>query len=141
MAIPSYVLVPLPISSRMTSERGVAWFRMAAVSTISTMKVDWPVVRSSCSPARVKIRSTTPMLADSAGTKLPVCAMRTITAAWRMYVDLPAMLGPVSRMMRDSGPRWTSLGTYIPASRVSSTTGWRPSLMTISSPVFTWGRT
>ena len=44
---PSYVLVPLPISSRMISERGVAWLSMDAVSTISIMKVDWPVVRSS----------------------------------------------------------------------------------------------
>jgi hypothetical protein len=36
------VLVPRPISSRMTSERSVALLRMLAVSVISTMKVDWP---------------------------------------------------------------------------------------------------
>ena len=34
-----------PISSRITSERGVAWFRIAAASTISTMKVERPRAR------------------------------------------------------------------------------------------------
>ena len=75
--------MPRPISSRMTSERGVALCRMALVSIISTMKVDWPDVRSSPAPTRVKMRSTTPMRADAAGTKLPICAISTISATWR----------------------------------------------------------
>ena len=42
----------------------MALFRILAVSTISTMKVDCPAARSSRAPMRVKMRSTMPMLAD-----------------------------------------------------------------------------
>ena len=42
------------------SERGVAWVRMAAVSTISAMKVERPRARSSPAPTRLNRRSTTP---------------------------------------------------------------------------------
>ena len=58
---PSNVAVPRPISSRMTSERSVAWLRIAAVSTISTMKVERPRARSSDAPTRQNSRSTMPM--------------------------------------------------------------------------------
>ena len=34
------------------------------------------------------------MAANLAGTKQPACAMMAISATWRRYVDLPAMLGP-----------------------------------------------
>ena len=47
----------------------MACLRSSATSVISTMKVDWPPARSSLAPMRVKIRSTTPMWADRAGTK------------------------------------------------------------------------
>ena len=57
--------------------------RMLAVSTISTMKVDCPAAISSCAPMRVKMRSTRPMRAASAGTNEPICAISTISAAWR----------------------------------------------------------
>ena len=80
MAMPSKVEVPLPISSKMRSERGVAFLRMSATSFISTMNVDWPEDRSSDAPMRVKSLSTMPMRADAAGTKLPICAMRTMSA-------------------------------------------------------------
>ena len=69
---PSKVLVPLPISSRISRLLGVAFRMMLATSVISTMKVDWPLARSSEAPTRVKIRSTTPILAFSAGTKEPI---------------------------------------------------------------------
>ena len=78
------MLVPRPISSRMTSERLVAARRMAAVSLISTMKVLCPPARSSEAPMRVKMRSHRLMLASRAGTKLPICAMSVISATWRM---------------------------------------------------------
>lgn len=65
---PSNVAVPLPISSRMTSERSVALLMMREVSFISTMKVDCPFARSSLAPTRQKMRSVRPMWADSAGT-------------------------------------------------------------------------
>ena len=94
--------VPRPISSRITSERGVAWFRMAAVSTISTMKVERPRARSSAAPTRENSRSTTPMCAEAAGTNDPICASTVISAFWRRKVDLPAMLGPVTSQMRAS---------------------------------------
>ena len=80
MAMPSKVDVPLPISSKMRSERGVAFLRMSATSFISTMNVDWPEARSSDAPMRVKSLSTMPTRADVAGTKLPICAMRTMSA-------------------------------------------------------------
>ena len=53
-----------PGSSRL---RCVAWCRMLAVSTISTMKVDWPAWISSLAPMRVKMRSTRPMRAEVGG--------------------------------------------------------------------------
>ena len=80
MAIPSKVDVPRPISSRISSECGVAFLRISATSFISTMNVDWPEARSSDAPMRVKSRSTTPMRADFAGTNEPICAMSTISA-------------------------------------------------------------
>lgn len=72
MERPSKVAVPRPISSRMTRDFSVAWFRIRAVSDISTMKVDWPRERSSLAPTRQKIRSTMPMVAESAGTHAPI---------------------------------------------------------------------
>ena len=47
----------------------VAWRRMCAVSCISTMNVDWPRRMWSVAPTRVKMRSTSPILAARAGTK------------------------------------------------------------------------
>ncbi len=75
--------MPRPTSSRITSERGVAWWRMLAVSVISTMKVDSPRASMSDAPTRVKMRSVSPMVADAAGTKQPACAIRVISATWR----------------------------------------------------------
>lgn len=43
----------------------------------------------------VKILSTTPIFAESAGTKEPICAIIVIRATCLIYVDLPAILGPV----------------------------------------------
>ena len=40
------------------------------------------------------------MRADRAGTKLPICAMSTIRPIWRRIVVLPAMFGPVRRIIR-----------------------------------------
>ena len=66
--------VPRPISSRITRLRGPARLRMPAVSTISTMKVERPRARSSAAPTRENSRSTTPIWAAVAGTKLPIWA-------------------------------------------------------------------
>ena len=57
---------------------------MSATSFISTMNVDWPDARSSDAPMRVNSLSTMPMRAALAGTKLPICAISTISATWRM---------------------------------------------------------
>ena len=43
-----------------------------------------PLLGSSLAPIRVKIRSTLPITALVAGTKLPTCAKSTISATWRM---------------------------------------------------------
>src|ERR1051325_7091133 len=77
------------------SDCGVAVLRMAAVSVISTIKVERPRARLSLAPMRVKMRSTTLMCAARAGTNDPICAMMTMSAACRRYVLLPPMFGPV----------------------------------------------
>ena len=46
-------------------------FRMLAASFISTMNVLSPIEMLSLAPTRVKILSTKPICADSAGTKQP----------------------------------------------------------------------
>ena len=56
---------------------------MLAVSFISTMKVDSPPARLSEAPTRVKMRSTTPISARAAGTKLPIWASSAISATCR----------------------------------------------------------
>ena len=69
---------------------------MALVSLISTMKVDCPRDRLSLAPTLVNNRSTTPIVADFAGTNDPIWARITTNPIWRRMVDLPAMLGPVT---------------------------------------------
>ena len=64
--------------------RGVAVFRMTAVSVISTMNVERPRARLSEAPMRVKIRSMGPISARAAGTKLPRCASSTTSAIERI---------------------------------------------------------
>lgn len=58
----------------------VAFRKILATSFISTIKVDWPLARSSEAPTLVKILSTIPTLALLAGTKEPIWANRTISA-------------------------------------------------------------
>ena len=78
------MLVPRPISSRMTRLRSVALFRMFAVSSISTMKVLWPrgqvVVRAD---AREDAVHQADARRASAGTNEPICASSAISATWR----------------------------------------------------------
>ena len=125
---PSYVLVPRPISSISTRLRSVAEFRITAASVISTMKVERPPARSSEAPMRVKMRSNGPITARVAGTKLPMEASTRISAAWRMYVDLPPMFGPVITSMRRASVSSRSFGTN-GSSSTRSTTGCRPPSM------------
>ena len=75
--------MPRPISSSTSSDRGVALLQMAAVSSISTMKVLRPAAISSCAPTRAKMRSTSPSRARAAGTKPPIWASSTISAVCR----------------------------------------------------------
>ena len=140
MLIPSKVLVPRPTSSRMIRLFLVAYFKICATSFISTIKVLCPVARSSLAPTRVKILSTGQMLACRAGIKLPICVISVKSATWRIYVDLPAMFGPVMIIMRSSVLfKLVSLGTKISRSKRRSTTGWRPSRMRISLRLFSSG--
>ena len=107
----------------------MAFCRMCAVSTISTMKVDRPAVRLSDAPTLENIRSTTPSLAARAGTKLPIWAISDMRATCLMRVDLPDMLGPVMIMKRSaSESKVTSFGTKPFSRLILSTTGWRESL-------------
>ena len=78
------MLVPLPISSKIISERFVALFKIFAVSFISTMKVELPFASSSLAPTLLKILSTIPILQVFAGTKQPICAIRQISATCLM---------------------------------------------------------
>ena len=50
----------------------VAFLKILATSVISTIKVLCPLARSSEAPTLVKIRSTMPIFAEDAGTKLPI---------------------------------------------------------------------
>ena len=102
--------------------------RMLAVSVISTMKVDRPEARSSDEPMRVNMRSIGAMRTAMAGTKLPQCASSTISATWRMKVDFPPMLGPVTIRIGTARSRLRSLATKGP-STARSTTGCRPSVI------------
>ena len=49
-------------------------------------------------PTRVKMLSTMPIRALSAGTKEPICAIREIRAVCLSRADLPLILGPVTMM-------------------------------------------
>ena len=115
---------------------------MLAISLISTMNVLCPAARSSDAPMRVNTRSTTPMTALCAGTNEPICAMSTMSAVWRMYVDLPAMFGPVTMATRSSASlRNVSFGTKRLSFCACSTTGWRPSRMSSVRERSTSGQT
>ena len=65
---PSDVEVPLPISSKITKDFSVAWFRIVAVSNISIINVEWPCDKSSEAPILEKTLSTIPIFASFAGT-------------------------------------------------------------------------
>ena len=95
--MPSWVLVPLPISSMITSERSVQERRISADSLISTRNVDSPRERLSEAPTLQNILSTIGIVTFFAGTKDPIWARSTIKATCLRKVDLPAMLGPVMR--------------------------------------------
>ena len=129
---PSNVLVPRPISSRIISDFDVAFFKMWLTSVISSINVLCPDEISSDAPTLVKILSTIPILADFAGTKLPICAIRVISATCRIYVDLPAIFGPVIIIIRSSSLfKRVSFGTNIEFFDIFSTTGCRPSVISI----------
>ena len=97
------------------------------------MNVDCPDARSSDAPMRVNSLSTMPTRAALAGTKLPICAISTISATCRMYVDLPAMFGPVMIATRPpSGLRFVSFGTKRESFNTCSTTGCRPAVICTS---------
>jgi len=84
--------------------------------------------------------STTPICASVAGTKLPTCAINVINATCLIYVDLPAILGPV--IIANLSPflsRYVSFGTKFPLPIIFSITGCLPSLMLIIPSSFTTG--
>ena len=70
------------------------------------------------------IATTTDILAESAGTKLPIWASSTMSAVCRIYVDLPDIFGPVIIAIRSAFLSiYVSFGTNISFSSISSTTG------------------
>ena len=135
-------LVPRPISSSRIRERGVMLLRMAAVSSISTMKVDSPREMLSEAPTRVNILSNRLMCADLAGTNEPIWAITAIRAVCLSRADLPDMFGPVRMMICCfSLSRYRSLATYSsPAGIIRSMTGWRPCSIFRISPSSTSAR-
>ncbi len=132
LTCPSYVEVPRPISSNMSRLDEVAFLSMSETSVISTMNVDIPADRSSEAPILVNTMSTMPTVADFAGTKEPICAMSTISAVCRYYLDYRRCWRPVMiRARKSSLSRCVSLGTKRASVCMSSTTGWRPSFIII----------
>ena len=113
MAAPSLVAVPLPSSSRATSECRVTPRSIAAVSPSSTMNVDCPAPTSSLAPARTKTASAADIRNDAAGTSAPTCARIAARHVWRRSVDFPPMFGPVRSKKEgdESPPSDASLGT------------------------------
>ena len=129
---PSYVDVPLPISSNITKLFSVASFRIVATSIISTINVLCPILKSSDAPTLVNILSTTPISASVAGTKHPTCAINVINATCLIYVDLPAILGPVIiANLSPSLSKYVSFGTKFPIPTIFSITGCLPSFILI----------
>ena len=138
---PSKVAVPRPISSRITSARSPAWLRIAAVSTISTMKVERPRARSSAAPTRENSRSTTPICA----------ALRRHEAAHLREHRDQRVLPQERRLAGHVGPgeQPDAAGRRVPAAArdrnhwrrtarrratsACSTTGWRPPSTTKAS--------
>jgi len=142
MLSPSNVLVPLPISSSIIRLFAVALSRIYATSLISTINVLCPAERSSDAPTRVNILSTIPISALAAGTNPPICAIMTISAVCRIYVDFPAMFGPVIiAICLSPQSSSVSFGMNTAEFFILSTTGWRPSLILITSDISTVGIT
>ena len=114
-----------------------------AASLISTIKVLSPTEMLSDAPTRVKILSTMPTRAESAGTNEPICAIKVMSAVCLNSALLPAMFGPVIIMICCSAvSSSTSLGTYSsPGGMSVSITGCRPALMSSTSLSSTTGRT
>ena len=116
---------------------------MSDASVISTINVDSPSEILSDAPTRVNILSTKPILALSAGTKHPICAISTTRAVWRSRADFPAMFGPVMIIICCfSLSSNMSLGTYLsPTGNCISMTGCRACLRSITSDESTTGLT
>ena len=116
----------------MTRLLAVAWLRIAAVSTISTMKVERPRARSSAAPTRLNRRSTMPIVGllgrhEGAGLRhhrdQRVLAQEGrlaghVGAGQQPQAPLGAELAIVGHEAR---PPWRS--------SAASTTGWRPPSM------------
>jgi len=129
--MPSYVAVPRPTSSRMTSRSSVAEWRMLESSCISTIKVERPLGEF---VQRADAGVDTVDEADAGRPRrdeTPHLREGVMSAAWRMYVDFPDMLGPVTIRNWRSSSRRRSFGTN---SVVCSTTGWRPPWTSSSRP-------
>src|SRR6056300_907794 len=126
----------------MTKARSSAWFKIAAVSTISTIKVDRPRAKSSDAPTRLNNWLTNPICANGAGTNEPAWAKSAINAFCRKNVDLPAMFGPVKSQILPSSKSQSFAINGLPSRwRDASTTGWRPARMVNARLSSTVGRT
>jgi hypothetical protein len=131
---PSKVLVPRPISSISTRLRSLALCRMLAVSSISTMKVERPPARSSAAPMREKMRSTGPMRARARGDEAAGVGHQ------HDQRDL-AHIGGLAAHVRAGDDQHPALiveanavgdeGLAAAARPTCSTTGWRPSSISI----------
>jgi hypothetical protein len=95
MLMPSKVEVPRPISSRIS--------RLSFVALLQDVRHLGHLHHERGLPRRKVVRSAHARvdavhnadLRRAAGTKQPICAIMTMTATCRIYVDLPAMFGPV----------------------------------------------
>lgn len=98
------------------------------------------MLKSSDAPTLVNILSTTPICAFWAGTKLPTCAIKAIKATCLIYVDFPAILGPVIIDTRFSClSKYVSFSTKVPAPNIFSITGCLPFFILIVPDEFTSG--
>lgn len=100
------------------------------------------IAKSSDAPTLVNILSTTPIVAELAGTKLPICAINVISATCLIYVDLPAILGPVIiDNLSFSLSKYVSLSIKLPLDSIFSITGCLPPFISIIPLLSTAGFT
>jgi len=115
----------------------VELFNIFATSCISTIKVDDQTNRLSLAPTLENILSVRGIIACFAGTKLPKCAIKIISAFCLKYVDFHHIFGHVIILTKSFCEKNKSLA--IKFFSIFSTTGCLHQITSKSYPVCIFG--